>query len=324
MQIIDFSKYGTPDDLFIKEVDIPVPKSDEVLVKIAASSINSWDLELLHGTPFVNRLFFGLLKPKRLKTLGIDVAGRIEKVGSKVAQFHLGDEVYGDLSACDWGGFAEYVAVPAKVLSHKPANITFEQAAAIPQAGLLALQGLVDSGHIHDGQKVLINGASGGSGTLAVAIAKNYDVEITAVCSKQKMDFVRSLGVDHVIDYQHEDFTRNNQQYDLILDAQGHHSILDYRRALRPNGIYVIHGGRTSTVNQIMFLGPVFSMFGKRKYTILLHKANKGLDVMSDLLRTGNVVPVIDQCFPLEQVPEAMRYYGQGKTKGKIVIKMES
>ena len=324
MKIIEFSKYGTPDNLCIKEVDIPVPKPDEVLVKIVASSINSWDWELLRGTPFVNRLFFGLLKPKRLKTLGIDVAGRIEKVGSKVVQFHLGDEVYGDLSACGWGGFAEYVAVPAKVLSHKPANITFEQAAAIPQAGLLALQGLVDSGHIHDGQKVLINGASGGSGSLAVAIAKNYDVEITAVCSKQKMDFVRSLGVDHVIDYQHEDFTRKNQQYDLILDAQGHHSILDYRRALRPNGIYVIHGGRTSTVNQIMFLGPVFSMFGKRKYTILLHKANKGLDVMSDLLRTGNVVPVIDQCFPLEQVPEAMRYYGQGKTKGKIVIKIES
>ena len=324
MKIIEFSKYGTPDDLCIKEVAIPVPKPDEVLVKIVASSINSWDWELLCGTPFVNRIFFGLFKPKRLKTLGIDIAGRVENVGSKLAQLHVGDEVYGDLSACGWGGFAEYVAVPAKVLSLKPANITFEQAAAIPQAGLLAMQGLVDSGHIHDGQKVLINGASGGSGTLAIAIAKNYDVEITGVCSKPKMDFVRSLGVDHVIDYQHEDFTRNGQQYDLILDAQGHHSILDYRRALSPNGAYVIHGGATSTINQLMFLGPVFSLFGKRKFRLLLHKANKGLDVISDLLRTGKVVPEIDQCFPLEQIPEAMHYYGQGKTRGKIVIKVES
>ncbi|MDH5446586.1 MAG: NAD(P)-dependent alcohol dehydrogenase [Gammaproteobacteria bacterium] len=324
MKIIDFSKYGTPDDLCIKEVDIPEPKSDEVLVKIVASSINSWDLELLRGTPFANRIFFGLFKPKRLKTLGIDIAGRVEKVGSKVVQFREGDEVYGDLSACGWGGFAEYVAVPSRVLSHKPVNITFEQAAAIPQAGLLALQGLVDSGHIHDGQKILINGASGGSGTLAIAIAKKYDVEITAVCSKPKMDFVRSLGVDHVIDYQHEDFTRNGLQYDLILDAQAHHSIFDYRRALSLNGVYVIHGGATSTINQIMFLGPILSMMGRRKFRVLLHKANKGMDVMGDLIRTGKLFPVIDQQFTLEQVPEAMHYYAQGKTRGKLVIKVAS
>lgn len=322
MKTIEFSKYGTPDDLRIKEVAIPVPKPDEVLIKIVASSINSWDWELLNATPFANRVFFGMLRPKRLKTLGIDIAGRVEKLGSQVEQFQVGDEVYADLSGCGWGGFAEYVAVPASALTSKPANISFEQAAAVPQAGLLALQGLVDKGHIRAGQKVLINGASGGSGTLAVQIAKTYGVEITGVCSKAKMDFVLDLGVDHVIDYQHEDFTRNGKQYDLILDAHGYHSLLDYRRALSPDGVYVMHGGGSSTVNQIMFLGPLISLFGKRKLGILLHKANKGLDVMSELLSSGKVIPVIDEIFPLDEVPEAMRYYGEGNVKGKVVIKV--
>lgn len=323
MKIIELSKYGTADDLRLKEIDIPVPKPDEVLVKIYASSINSWDWELLCGTPFVNRIFFGLFKPKRLKTLGIDIAGRIEKVGSEVEQHHVGDEVYGDLSACGWGGFAEYVAVPASALALKPANISFEQAAAVPQAGLLALQGLVDKGKIRSGQKVLINGASGGSGTLAVQIAKTYGVEITGVCSTSKMEFVRSLGIEHVIDYKHEDFTRNGQKYDLIIDAQGHHSIFDYRRALNSNGVYVIHGGGSSTINQIIFLGPLLSLFGSRKHGILMHKPNKGLDVMSELLISGKVDPVIDKTFSLDEVPEAMRYYGEGKTRGKIVISVE-
>lgn len=323
MKFIEFSKYGSPDYLRLNEVEIPKPKPNEVLVKIFASSINSWDWELLHATPFINRVMFGLFKPSKLKTLGIDIAGRIEAVGSEVKQLQVGDEVYGDLSACGWGGFAEYVAVPEAVLAPKPSNISFAQAASVPQAGLLALQGLVDKGKICAGQRLLINGASGGSGSFAVQIAKTYGVEITCVCSTDKMDFVRSLGADHVIDYKNEDFTQNGKQYDLIIDAQAHHSIFDCRRALSTGGVYVMHGGVTSSVNQVIFLGPLLSLFGGRKLSILMHRANKGLDAMSELLVSGQVVPVIDKCFPLTDVAEALHYYGKGLTKGKIVISME-
>ena len=323
MRLVEFSKYGSPDYLRLIEVDIPKPKPNEVLVKIFASSINSWDWELLHATPFINRVMFGLFKPSKLKTLGIDIAGRIEAVGSEVKQRQVGDEVYGDLSACGWGGFAEYVAVPEDVLALKPSNISFAQAASVPQAGLLALQGLVDKGKICSGQRVLINGASGGSGSFAVQIAKTYGVEITGVCSTSKMDFVRSLGADHVIDYKNEDFTQNGKQYNLIIDAQAHHFIFDYRRALSPDGVYVLHGGATSSVNQVIFLGPLLSLFGRHKLGILMHRANKGLDAMSELLGSGQVVPVIDKCFPLTEVAEALHYYGKGLTKGKIVINME-
>lgn len=320
MKTVAFTKYGSPDDLQIKEVDKPIPKNNEVLVKIHASSINSWDWELLNATPFINRMMFGLFRPKRLKTLGIDIAGRVESFGSNVTQWQPGDDVFADLSACGWGGFAEYVAVPENVLTRKPANITFEQAAAVPQSGLLALQGLIDVGHIKPGEKLLINGASGGSGTIAVQIAKTFGVEITGVCSTGKMEFVRSLGVDHVIDYTQEDFTRNDQQYDLIIDAQGHHSILDCRRALKPKGIYAIHGGSTSSINQFMFFGPLVSLFSGRTLKIMIHKANKGLDAMCKYLESGNVVPVIDKCYPLSEIADALRYYGERRTKGKIVI----
>jgi len=323
MKLIELSKYGSPDDLRLIEVDIPKPKPNEVLVKIFASSINSWDWELLHATPFINRVMFGLFKPSKLKTLGIDIAGHIEAVGSEVKQLQVGDAVYGDLSACGWGGFAEYVAVPEAVLALKPSNISFAQAASVPQAGLLALQGLVDKGKICAGQRVLINGASGGSGSFAVQIAKTYGVEITGVCSTDKMDFVRSLGADHVIDYKNEDFTQNGKQYDLIIDAQAHHSIFDCRRALSPGGMYVMHGGVTSSVNQAILLGPLLSLFGERKLGILMHKANKDLDAMSELLGSGQVVAVIDKCFPLTDVAEALHYYGKGLTKGKIVIIIE-
>jgi NADPH:quinone reductase-like Zn-dependent oxidoreductase len=324
MKTLAFTTYGTPDDLRMEEVEIPTPRDNEVLVRIHATSINSWDWELLHATPFANRVFFGLLRPKRLKTLGIDIAGRIEAVGNRVSQFHIDDDVYGDLSACGWGGFAEYVAVPETALTLKPANITFEQAAAVPQAGLLALQGLVNKGHIRPGMKILINGASGGSGSFAVQIAKTFGAEVTGVCSAKKMEFVRALGADHVIDYTHEDFTRTGRHYDLIVDAHGHHSIFDCRRALSPNGVYVMHGGESSAINQIMFLGPLISLVGSRKLGILLHKANKGLDHMSELLTSGKVVPSVDRSFPLTDVVEALRYYGEGHAQGKVVIKVET
>ena len=323
MKSVEFSRYGTPDDLRLTEVDIPSPQANEVLVKIYASSINSWDWELLHATPFANRLMFGLFRPTRLKTLGIDIAGRIEQVGHDVASFKPGDEVYGDLSACGWGGFAEYVAVPENVVRLKPANLSFEQAAAVPQAGLLALQGMIDKAHIRPGLKVLINGASGGSGTFAVQIARAHGAEITGVCSTRKMDFVSSLGVDHVIDYQHEDFTQNGQHYDLIIDAQARHSIFDYRRALSPTGIYVMHGGASSSIFQVMLLGPLISLLGDRKLCLLFHRANKGLDAMSDLLISEKVNPVIDRCYPLDDIIEALWYYGEGHAKGKIVIRMD-
>jgi NADPH:quinone reductase-like Zn-dependent oxidoreductase len=323
MKTIEFTKYGSPDDLRLIEVEKPVPKDNEVLVKIHASSINSWDWELLNATPFINRMMFGLFRPKRLKTLGIDIAGEVEIVGSKVTNVRVGDEVYGDLSACGWGGFAEYVAVPETVLTRKPANVSFEQAAAVPQAGLLALQGLVDVSHIQPGQKVLINGASGGSGTIAVQLAKTFAVEITGVCSTGKMEFVRTLGVDHVIDYTQDDFTRSGQQYDLIIDAQGHHSIIDCMRALKPGGVYALHGGTSSVISQFMFFGPLISLFSDRKLRILMHKANKGLDVMCKYLESGKVVPIIDKCYPLSEVADALRYYGEGQARGKVVITME-
>ncbi len=324
MKSIEFSTYGSPDNLRLVDIETPVPENNEVLVRIHASSINSWDWELLHATPFANRMMFGLTRPKKLKTLGIDIAGVVEAVGSNVTQWQPGDAVFGDLSACGWGGFAEYVAVPQQMLTRKPAMLSFTQAAAVPQAGLLALQGFYkkDKALIKSGQKVLINGASGGSGTFALQIAKTFDVEITGTCRTEKIEFVQSLGADHVIDYTREDFTRTGRQYDLIIDAQGRHSLSDYRRALSPNGVYVMHGGASSTIMQVMLIGPVASLLGSRNYGLLFHKANKGLDVMCKLLESSQVVPVVDQCFPLMATVAALRYYGAGKARGKVVISM--
>lgn len=323
MKAVVYTEYGSPDALHLEEVEKPIPKDNEVLVKIHAASINSWDWEMLIGVPFVNRLMAGIRKPTRIKILGCDIAGRIEAVGGKVTQFQPGDEVLGDLSRCGWGGFAEYVAVPETALSLKPACLTFEQAAAVPQAGLLALQGLVDKGRIQPGQNLLINGASGGVGTFAIQIARSYGVEVTGVCSTKKMEFVRSLGVNHVIDYMQEDFTRNGRQYDLILDIKGYHSIFDYKRALSPGGIYVMVGGTSTLVNQVMFIAPLMAITSRKKLGLLLHKANKGLDSLKELLDAGKVVPIVDKCFPLSETAEAMRYFCEGNARGKVVISMD-
>jgi len=305
MKTIEFTRYGSPDYLKFKEIEIPTPDAHEVLVRIHATSINSWDWELLHATPFANRMMFGLFRPKKLKTLGFDIAGRVEAIGDAVNKIRVGDEVYGDLSASEWGGFAEYVSAPETALGIKPKNLSYEQAAAVPQAGLLAWQGLVGLGHIQPGQKVLINGASGGSGTFAIQIAKTFDVEITGVCSPGKMEFVRKLGVDHVIDYTREDFTRQGKQYDLIIDAHAMHSMFD------------------STIMSVMYLGWILSLFDNRKFRLLLHKANKGLDALGDLLESGKVVPVIDKCFPFSETIDALKYYGNGNARGKVVITMQ-
>ena len=304
------------------EVDQPAPRAGEALVRIHAASINSWDWELLHAVPFANRVMFGLFRPKRLKTLGFDIAGRVEAVGVGAGKFQPGDDVYGDLSAARWGGFAEYVAAPEGALTHKPATLSFQQAAAVPQAGLLAWQGLVDEGHVAAGQKVLINGASGGSGSFAVQIAKAFGAEVTGVCSPAKMDFVRSLGADHVLDYTRDDFTRTGDRYDLIIDAHAQRSIFACRRALARKGVYVVHGGATSSIMQVIVLGPLL-FFSRRKTRLLMHRANQGLAELGGLLESGQVVPVIDRVFPFAETVDALEYYGAGYARGKVVIVMD-
>jgi len=321
MKAIVYTKYGSPDVLRLEEVEKPTPKEDEVLVEVHAASVNDWDWGLLRGKPFVNRLLFGLRKPK-VKILGCDIAGRVEAVGRNVKQFQPGDEVFGDISGCGMGGFAEYVCARENVLAPKSASMTYEQAAAVPQAAVLALQGL-RKGQIQPGQKVLINGAGGGVGTFGMQIAKSFGAEVTGVDSTRKLDMVRSIGADQVIDYTQEDFTQSGQRYDLILDVAAYHSIFDYKRALSPRGIYVMVGGSTARIFQAMFLGPLISMTGSKKMGILMHKPNKDLAFMKELFEAGKVVPVIDGRYPLSEVPEALRYFGEGHAKGKIVITVE-
>jgi NADPH:quinone reductase-like Zn-dependent oxidoreductase len=321
MKAIVYTKYGTPDVLELKEVDIPTPKDDEVLIEVHAVSINDWDWGLLQGIPFTNRLSFGLLKPKK-RILGSDIAGRIEAVGKNITQLQPGDEVYGDLSG-NWGGFAEYVCARENALALKPASMTFDEAAAIPQAAMLALQGLLDKGQIQRGQKLLINGAGGGVGTFAVQISKSYGVEVTGVDSPGKLEMLRSMGFDQVIDYTKEDFTRKGQCYDLILDVKTNRSIFDYMRALSPNGIYVTVGGSSARLLQALFLGPWISMFTKKRVRIVLLKPNRDLAYMNELFEAGKVKPVIDGPYKLSEVPEAIRYFGEGNHKGKVVITVE-
>jgi NADPH:quinone reductase-like Zn-dependent oxidoreductase len=320
MKAIVFTKYGTPDVLELKEIDKPIPKEDELLIKVYAVSINDWDMGLLHGD-LINRLLNGLFKPK-IKILGSDIAGRIEAVGKNVKKFQPGDEVYGDLSG-RWGGFAEYVCASENALALKPSSMSFEEAAAIPQAAMLAIQGLRDKGQIRSGLKLLINGAGGGVGTFAVQIAKLYEVEVTGVDSPGKLDMMRSIGFDHVINYKQEDFTRNGQFYDLILDVKTNRSIFDYTRVLSRNGIYVTVGGSLVRLLQVLFLGPLISMISRKKICIVALKLNRDLDYMNELYESGKVKPVIDETYRLDEVPKALRFFGEGGHKGKLVITVE-
>ena len=261
---------------------------------------------------------FGLLNPKK-QILGSDIAGRIEAVGKNVLQFRPGDEVFGDLSG-DWGGFAEYVCARENALALKAPSMTFEQAAAIPQAAMLALQGLRAMGQIQPGQKLLINGAGGGVGTFAIQIAKLYGVEVTGVDSTGKLDLLRSMGAAHVIDYTQEDFTRNGRRYDLILDAAAYRSILAYRRSLSPEGVYVLIGGSVSRLFQVLLLGPWFSMTGNKMGFVMARMNRKDLVFLKELLEAGKVVPVIDRRYPLSKVADALRYLEEGHARGKVVI----
>jgi NADPH:quinone reductase-like Zn-dependent oxidoreductase len=256
----------------------------------------------------------------RYKILGADIAGQVEAVGRNVKQFQPGDEVFGDLCQSGFGGFAEYVCARENALTMKPASMTFEEAAAVPQAGLLALQGLRNKGQIQPGQKVLINGAGGGVGTFAVQIAKSFGAEVTGVDSTMKLDMLRSIGADHVIDYTQEDYTKNGQRYDLILDVKVYRSIFDYKRALRPRGTFLAVGGSWARIFQLLLLGPLIRMGGGKKMGILAYKPNKDSAFLIDLIEAGKVVPVIDRRYPLSEVPEALRYLGEGHALGKVVI----
>jgi NADPH:quinone reductase-like Zn-dependent oxidoreductase len=321
MKAIVCTKYGPPDVLQLKEVEKPIPKDDEVLVKVHAASLNAYDWRMQRADPFLVRLMGGgLLKPKN-KILGADMAGRIESAGRNVTQFHPGDDVFGDLAGYRQGAFAEYVCAPEDALALKPNKITFEEAAAVPMAAATALQGLRDIGQIQKGQKVLINGASGGVGTFAVQIAKSFGAEVTAVCSTGKMEMARAIGADHIIDYTKEDFTKNGQCYDLIFAANGYHPILDYKRALKPNGIYVTSGGSMSQLFQALLLGPLVSMIGNKKVRAVSAKPNqKDLIFIKELIEAGKVKPVIDRRYSLPEVPQALQYLWEGHAKGKVVI----
>jgi NADPH:quinone reductase-like Zn-dependent oxidoreductase len=324
MKAIVYAHYGSPDVLELNEVARPTPRDHEVLVQVHAVSVNAGDLHVLRADPFLIRLMgYGLLRPKNT-ILGAAIAGQIEAVGANVKQFQPGDDVFGDVSESGWGGFAEYVCARADAMVPKPSRLSFEEAAAVPVAAVTALQGLRDKGHIQAGQKVLIHGASGGVGTFAVQIAKALGAEVTAVCSTRNADIMRSLGADHVIDYTREDFTQNGQQYDLIVAANGNRSISEYKRALRPNGTYVMTGGSEKQMFQAMLLGPWISMTGTKKMGNVMAKPNtRDLGFVKELLEEGLVIPVIDRRYPLGETAEALRYLEQGHAQGKVVITVE-
>ena len=324
MKAIVYNKYGSPDVLELKEVEKPAPKDNEVLIKVHAASINSRDWDMLTGRPLEYRLMSGLLKPTKTEILGCDIAGRIEAVGRNIKLFQPGNDVFGDLCEGFWGGFAEYVCARENEITLKPDGMTFEEAAATPQAGLLALQGLCDKREIQPGQRILINGAGGGVGTFAIQMTKSFGADVTGVDSTGKLKMMSSLGADHVIDYTQEDFTKNGKCYDLILDVKTDRSVFDYVRALSSHGIYVTVGGRSARILQLVFLGSLISMSGSKKLTLITHKPNKGLNILNELIESGKVKPVIDRCFPLSETSEAFQYYGEGHFKGKIVISVKN
>jgi NADPH:quinone reductase-like Zn-dependent oxidoreductase len=324
MKAAVYTRYGPPDVVQVTDVEKPVPKDNEVLIKVRAASLNPLDWHFMRGTPYAVRIIAGLRKPK-FSGLGVDVAGQVEALGAKVSHFKVGDEVFGSCK----GAFAEYVCASESVLVTKPANVTFEQAASVPVAAYTALQGLRDKGRIQAGQKVLVNGAAGGVGTFAVKIAESFGADVTGVCSTRNLDMVRSIGANNVIDYTQEDFTKSAQRYDLFFDCVGNHSLSATRRVLSPEGIYVGAGGTTDN----WMIGPlaraisslVLSLFGSQKFLTLLAKASKqDLTWMREHMKSGKITPVIDRLYDLNEVPEAIRYLEAGHARGKVIITFEN
>jgi len=321
MKAIVTAEYGTPDVMRLQEVEKPTPKAGEVLVKVHAVSVNKREWIMLTGEPLITRAVMGALQKPKYPIIGGDIAGTVEAVGSGATKFKVGDEVFGDTADFGFGGFAEYVAVTEKALTLKPAGITFEQAAAIPTAGYTALQALRDKGQVKAGQKVLVNGASGGVGMFTVQIAKFYGADVTAVCSTKNIEMARSLGADRVIDYTKQDVTKLGEQYDLIIAANGYHSILGYRRILSPNGIYVSTGGTMGQIFEGMLLGPLVTLGSGKTMGALAAKAKpEDSAFVGSLVETGKVKIVIDRCYPLSETAEAMRYLGEVHPSGKVVV----
>lgn len=314
-------RYGSPDVLKLTHVATPVPGPQEVLVRVLATSINDWDWGLLTGTSVVDRLLNGLISPK-IRILGGDIAGRVEAVGERVEAFRVGDEVYGDLCMSGFGAFAEYVRAPDRCLVRKPASMTFEQAASIPQAGALAMQGLIDAGRLQAGHTVLVNGAGGGVGTFALQLARLYGVDVTAVDKPGKLAALRAMGAAHTMDGLREDFTRLGQRYDLILDVRTNRSPRAYARALKRHGTYATVGGDLPRLLQVLLEGP-FIRFASRKHVrVVALKPNKDLARMNEWFESGRLRPVIDSVYPFDALRDALRRFGTGDHIGKIIVTM--
>jgi NADPH:quinone reductase-like Zn-dependent oxidoreductase len=321
VKAIVYTSYGTPDELHLTDVEKPLPNESEVLVKVYAASVNEWDWGLIKGEGLMTRLLGGLFKPKN-KILGADIAGVVEAVGQNVNYFKPGDEVFGDIAAAGFGGFAEFVAVPEKLLAKKSPKMSFEQAAAFPQAGLLAIQGLRYKKPLQPAQQLLINGAGGGVGPIALQYAKSIGAMVTCVDIEEKFDMLRSLGADECIDYRKTNYTKTGKQYDYILDVMAHNSTADYKKALKPTGVFAMIGGSMGgLLFQMMLVQPLLSKFREKKMGIMgYHAGRQGLEELCRLFEEGKTSPVIDKCFPLEKTADAFQYYGHGKFKGKIII----
>ncbi len=321
MKAVVYKKYGSPSVLQLQKIEKPIPKENEVLVRIYAASVNSWDWDLLKGKPFLVRMIGGLFKPRH-KILGADIAGKVEAVGNNVTDFKPGDEVFGDIAGNGFGGFAEYVAVPEKLLTRKSPAMSFEQSASLPQAGLLAIQGLRYKGTIKQGDEILINGAGGGVGTIALQYAKTLGAVVTCVDKFEKFEMLRSLGADYFIDYTKEDYTKNGRQYDRILDVIAHRSVTDYKRALKPGGTFAMIGGSMGgLLLQFLLLWPILSLFTSKKLGLMGYKpSRKDLEYLNQLFEEAKLIPVIDKCYPLQEVPAAFQYFSEGNIKGKIII----
>ena len=321
MKAFVYKRYGSPNVLKLTEVEKPTPEDGEVLVKVRGISINPFDWRLMRGSPFLARLFNGILRPKN-QILGADIAGDVVAVGNGVTEFKVGDAVFG---GSGFGGFAEYVKIPEKGLAHKPANVSYEDAASFPLVGFTALQGLRDAGNIQAGQKVLVNGASGGVGSMAVKLAKHFGAEVTGVCSTRNTELVRSIGADHVIDYTKTDFTQNGVQYDLIYDAKGNRTVADFQRALKPNGMAIV-AGFTTLWHMIRFsigAGRV-SKRGTQKIGMMptAIRAKADLLIIQDMIATGKITPIIDRYYSFNEIPEAVGYVEKGHARGKVVVKV--
>ncbi len=319
MKAVILTQYGPPSLLQIQEIPVPTPKEHEVLIKVKATAVNDYDWSMVRGKPYVYRLLFGLFKPKR-KIPGMELSGVVDSVGAKVKSFKTGDEVYGDISDYGFGSFAEYLCIDEKAVVLKPQMMSFVDAAAIPHASLLAYQGLIEVADLQRGQNILINGAGGGVGTFGAQIAKWFDAQVTGVDTGNKLEMMKSVGFDYVIDYKQLDFTQNGKQYDLILDAKTNRSPLAYARTLNSNGIYVTVGGSLIRLLQLLIMGPLISRLTKKRFRILALKPNKYLDRIGSLYEEGKLKCIIDGPHPLSETSNVLQHFGEAKHQGKVII----